>query len=112
MRLISVSVVFGLTLAGCAAPPASEMERRTRMAAAAEVSATQCAGFVGGYESAKQLKADANTNIIAARQLGATDADLAKARKDVQTTFNTAALFTSIPEACNSLIGSLAWTSN
>ena len=107
VKFLAVSVL--LFTAACPSPPASEMERRARLAAAGELSVKQCAGFVGGYEAARAVKADANTNVIAARSLGATDADIEKARSDVRSTFHTTAAFSSIPEACNSLVGSLAW---
>lgn len=85
------------------------MESAARKAAAAELVAKQCAGYAGGYAGVKRLREDANKNITIARNLGATDAVLQKARMDTQSAFNTVAAFTSPQEACNSLIGELAW---
>lgn len=106
---LPIAIASLIALANCAAPPASPMEKHARLAAAAELVAMQCAGYAGGYESARTLRADANKNIQTARNLGATDAVITKARQDVNTTFTTAAAFTSQQEACNSMIGSLAW---
>jgi hypothetical protein len=102
--------LVGLT--GCAVePPASPMEKYARLAAAARVSAENCGGYVGGYASAQQLRDDANMNVAKARQLGATDAVLAKARSDVLNAFNTALVFTTPQDACSQLISELAWHS-
>lgn len=102
-----------VTLAGCAvAPPSSPMEQRARLAAGAELAVQQCGGYTGGYAGAQQMKQDANANIVAARKLGATDEVLAKAKKDVETGFNNAAIFTNRQEACNQLVSQLAWVSN
>jgi len=85
------------------------MEAAARKAAGAELVAKQCAGYAGGYEGVKRLREDANKNITLARNLGATDAVLQKARADTQSAFSTAAAFSSPQEACNAMIGSLAW---
>ncbi|VCU61594.1 hypothetical protein EPIB2_671 [Tritonibacter mobilis] len=79
---------------------------------AAELVAKQCAGFAGGYQAAKDLRSDANQQMVTARKLGATDADLQKARTDVRNAFGTMEAFTSRQEACNSMIGELAWSNN
>lgn len=109
MTKFPMALVAVLLLAACAAPPQSPMEKHARLAAGAELVAMQCAGYAGGYDSARSLRADANRNIQTARNLGATDGVISKARQDVQTTFSTAAAFTSQQEACNAMIGSLAW---
>lgn len=101
-----------ISVGACVAPPASPMEKHARLASAAQLAGTSCAGYAGGYAGAKQLKQDANQNLATARNLGATDAVLIKAKTDVQNTFNTAAAFTSHQEACNQLIGSIAWSSS
>lgn len=104
-------IVLALTILvpACAEPPKSPMEKHARLAAAAAFVATNCAGYAGGYESARSLRKDADKNIQIARNLGATDGVLKKARQDVETTFITASAFTSHQEACNSLVGSVAW---
>jgi hypothetical protein len=88
------------------------MEKHARLAAAAQLAGTSCAGYAGGYAGAKQLKQDANQNLTTARNLGATDAVLIKAKTDVHSAFSTAAAFTSQQEACNQLVGSIAWSSS
>lgn len=99
-------------LSACVAPPASPMEGAARKAMAAELVAKQCAGFAGGYQAAKDLRSDANRQMVIARNLGATDADLKKARMVVGNAFGTMEAFTSRQEACNSMIGELAWSNN
>jgi len=102
-------VVASLGLAGCVAPPSSPEEAVARKAAAAELTAKRCAGHAGGYEAVRALRQDANKNIAMARNMGATDEVIQKARLDVQTAFDTAVAFTTVQEACNSMVGELAW---
>ena len=109
MRLLSFALISSLALAGCTAPPSSPMEKHARLAVGAELAAKRCAGYVGGYEGVQRMRDDSNRNIATARSLGATDAVIKKARSDVSNTFNTSVAFTSPQEACNSLVGSLAW---
>jgi hypothetical protein len=96
-------------MTACAAPPASPQEGYARRAAAAELVAKQCAGFAGGYDAVRELKKDASKNITTARGLGADDAMIEKARNDVLNVFAVAEAFTSRQEACNQMIGELAW---
>jgi hypothetical protein len=102
-----ISLLF--FLAACVEPPSSPMEKHARLAAGARLAAQQCAGYAGGYQSAVKLKEDANRNVTIARSLGATDTVLKKASTDVNNAFTTMAAFTSQQEACNSLVGNLAW---
>lgn len=101
-----------LLISACVTPPASPMERHARMAAAAELAATRCGGTIGGYGAAKELKNDANKNLVTAKNLGATSDDLAKAKTDTTTAFETQAIWTSHQEACNNIVSQLAWASN
>jgi hypothetical protein len=87
------------------------MEAAARKAVAAELIAKQCPGYAGGYQAIGTLRQDSNKQITIARNLGATDAVIQKARTDVQSAFNTAVVFTSQQEACNSLMGELGWAS-
>ncbi len=96
-------------LAACATPPASPEERYARRAAGAELIAKRCAGYAGGYGAVRELKKDANQNIATARELGADNAMIDKARTDVAGVFDMAEAFTSRQEACNQMIGELAW---
>lgn len=109
-RIIMIASLIGL--AGCVAPPTSPMEATARKAAAAELVAKQCAGYAGGYESVRKLRQDANKNIALARNLGATDAVIQKARTDVQTAFSTQVAFTDQQQACNAMVGELAWATS
>lgn len=102
-----------LLLSACAPqPPSSPMEQKARLAAAADFAAQNCAGYAGGYTGAQQMKRDANENLVAARQLGATDEVIKKAKTDVQTVFNTTVAFSNKQEACNQLISRVAWANN
>lgn len=105
-----IAVAASTSLGACAvAPPSSPMERHARLAAAAELAARQCGGFIGGYASARELRDDANRNILTARQLGATDADIEKARADARTTFEAMTFWADRNHACNELVSALAW---
>lgn len=107
-RLVILGFLTG-SLAACVEPPASPMEAAARRAAAAELTAKQCAGFAGGYESVRKLRHDANQNIATARRLGATDATVAKARTDVRMAFDMQVAFSNPQQACNMMVGELAW---
>ena len=109
LKKIALSATFLSVLGACAAPPASPMEKHARLAAGAELAARQCAGALGGYDSVRQMKKDSSKNIAIAKKLGATQADIQKARADTNNTFSVAAAFTNQREACNALVGSLAW---
>lgn len=111
MRFVFV-LPIALVIAGCVAPPQSEMERQARLAMGAQFAAQNCGGFIGGYDGAKRMKEDANKAIVTARNLGATDGVFEKATADVRGTFDTAVFFTDKRTACNDLISQLAWSSN
>lgn len=96
-------------LMACAAPPASPEEGYARRAAAAELVARRCAGYAGGYDAVRELKKDATKNIATARALGADDAMIDKARTDVEGVFGIAEAFSNRQQACNQMIGELAW---
>ena len=96
-------------LAACASPPASPEESYARRAAAAELVAKRCAGYAGGYDAVRELKKDASKNVATARELGADNTMIDKARTDVDGVFAMAEAFTSRQEACNQMIGELAW---
>lgn len=108
--MLSIAALTVVTLvSGCVEPPKNPMEAHARRAAGAELAATQCGAYVGGYESAKELKADANQNLIAAQKMGATPEVIKKAKNDVQSAFNTQSAFTNKQEACNAIVSQLAW---
>lgn len=102
-------LAISLTAACAPPPPASLMDRHARLAAAAELASRQCAGYAGGYQGAAAMRADADRNLVIARDLGATPADLDRARTDAQNAFNGAVIWGGIAEACNALVGEIAW---
>lgn len=103
-------LAIGVALSACAPPPpANPMERHARMAAAAELAAQRCPGQLGGYQGAVQARQDANRNLATARQLGAQDSDLEAARQVVRQAFEAQTVWVSPLEACNQLVGQLAW---
>lgn len=106
----ALALAFATILSGCVQPPQSPMEAHARRAAGAELAATQCGAYIGGYEAAKELKADATRNLVSAQQMGATPEVLTKAKSDVTTGFNMTAAFSTPQEACNTLVSQLAWT--
>jgi PBP1b-binding outer membrane lipoprotein LpoB len=112
MKYVIIAVSSLAFLAGCVAPPSSPMEASARKAAAAELTAKRCAGYAGGYESVQKLRQDANKNIAIARSLGATDAVISKARTDVGTAFDMQVAFTDQQQACNAMVGELAWATS
>lgn len=103
---LSVPIFF---LAACATPPSSPEEGYARRAAAAELVVKRCAGYVGGYGAIRELKKDANKNIATARELGADNTIIDKARLDVDGAFGMAEAFVGRAEACNQMVGELAW---
>lgn len=109
MKRYLLTPVIILSLSACVQAPQSPMHIAARKAAGAELAAKQCSGFVGGYEGVKRLRQDANKNVNLARQLGATDEVIAESKSTVQTAFDLEEAFTSRPQACNSLVGNLAW---
>ena len=109
MKHLALATALALSLAGCTAPPASPIEAAARKAAAAELVAKQCAGYAGGYVAVKDLRRDGASQLALARELGATDADIQKARTDVQNAYSAAAILTTTHEACNGMIGELGW---
>jgi hypothetical protein len=65
----AATVLAAFGLAGCAAPPpASPAERYSRLAAAAQISAERCGAFSGGYNNVRQMRIEANKNIVTARR--------------------------------------------
>jgi hypothetical protein len=106
----SLFVGISMLLVGCVAPPANEMERQANRAAGAEYLARNCGAYVGGFSAARDLRTEANQRVVAARSLGATDADLERSRQGIASTFAAAAMFTSHREACNALLSELAWS--
>ena len=106
-HILTIAIIFGLS--ACVQVPQSPMDVAARKAAAAEITAKQCAGYAGGYEAVKRLRDDANKNMAIAKQLGATNEVIASAKQTVQTSFDLMTAFTNKAEACNTMVGNLAW---
>ena len=105
-----IAVIIALcSVAACTAPPSSPEESAARKAAASELVAKRCAAYAGGYDSVTQLRKDANKSMATARALGASDELIKKAKVDTNNAFGMAEAFTSRQEACNQMIGELAW---
>ena len=110
MRVWMPLLLAASVIGGCVAPPTSEKQLQARQAAAAEYVARNCAAYLGGFSDVRELRQAANQRIATARGLGATDAEIQTARQEVETSMVTMAAFTSQQEACNFLIGELAWS--
>lgn len=68
----------------------------------------QCPAY-GGYGSVATMRGDAEKNLAQAKALGATEADVQKARQRVNGQVTGAAILVGPVQACSSLISSLAW---
>ena len=109
MKIVPLVIIAIAGFSACAPVPSTPMDIAARRAAGAEITAKQCAGYAGGYEAVKDLRNDANRNMATAKQLGATSETIAQAKNDTQVRFDMLVAFTSTQEACNTMIGSLAW---
>lgn len=98
-----------IVLAGCVQPPASPEEKVAGQWAGAELAATKCAGYIGGFSAAKDLRNEAKKDLAEARQLGATDELLVKAKTDVTSAITTSELMIGLRETCNQLVSQLAY---
>lgn len=108
MKLILMLAIAGTLMAGCQTTNYSPMERHLNRYAGAEVAASRCPAY-GGYGSVAAMRADAEKNLAQARKLGATDADIQKARERLNGNMAGATLLVGDVQACNSLINNLAW---
>jgi hypothetical protein len=97
-----------LSLAGCATTPATPMEAHLNRYAGAEAVAMNCPAY-GGYGSVAQMRGDAQTNLAKAKALGATEADVKKARERVNGNFMGAVFLVGDMQACSSFVNNLAW---
>lgn len=109
IKVFGALLISAFVVSGCVQPPQNEQERAARLAVSSQFAAQRCMAQIGGYQAARELRANADKQMATARALGATDEVIAKARQDVETVFSTAAAFTSNNEACNTLVGQLAW---
>lgn len=112
MKFHILAMTTTLVVTGCTQPPANPMERHARLAMAGKLVAKECAGYAGGYDSVRRIREEADRNIVAARNLGATDQDLKNAEVTVYSAFAGAQTWTSKEAACNDMIGELAWATN
>lgn len=108
MRILIVAGAAALSLAGCATTPATPMEAHLNRYAGAEAVAMNCPAY-GGYGSVAQMRTDAQKNLARAKALGATEADVAKARQRVSSNLMGATVLVGPLEACNAFVNRLAW---
>ncbi|MDX0834006.1 hypothetical protein GOD82_29765 [Sinorhizobium medicae] len=108
MRNLIVAGAAALSLAGCATTPATPMEAHLNRYAGAEAVAMNCPAY-GGYGSVAQMRADAQKNLARAKALGATEADVAKARQRVNSNLMGATVLVGPIQACSAFVNSLAW---
>lgn len=97
-----------VSLASCATTAATPMEAHLNRYAGAEAVAMNCPA-IGGYGSVSQMKADAQANLAKAKALGATAADVEKARKNVSGNLSGAIFMVGPMEACSAFVNRLAW---
>ncbi len=63
----------------------------------------------GGYGSVTAMRSDAEKNLARAKALGATEADVKKARERVNGNLMSAIFLIGPVEACNGFVNRLAW---
>jgi len=105
-QCIALATIF--SLAGCASTPSTPMEAHLNRYAGAEAVAMNCPAY-GGYGSVAQMRADAKANLAKAKALGATEADIAKARQRVNSNLMGATVLVGPLEACSAFVNRLAW---
>ncbi|WP_312367018.1 hypothetical protein [Ensifer sp.] len=109
MRILFVAGAAALSLAGCnTTPAATPMEAYLNRYAGAEAVAMNCPAY-GGYGSVSQMRADAQANLAKAKALGASDADVAKARQKVSGNLAGATVLVGPIQACSTFMNGLAW---
>lgn len=108
MRYTVFSVAALGLLTSCATTPATPMEAYLNRYGGAEAVAMNCPAY-GGYGSVSSMRNDAETNLAKAKALGATDADIAKARERARGNLMGATFLVGPMEACSSFINNLAW---
>ena len=112
MNKITFLCPLVFVLAGCVQPPATPAEKAARQWAGAELAATKCAGYIGGFSAAKDMRNEAKKDLVEARELGATDELLAKAKTDVNSAATTSEILIGVRETCNQLVSQLAYHSS
>ena len=108
-RLHAIAAV-ALAVTGCQTikPAETPMEAYLNRHAAAEAIARNCPAY-GGYGAVTAMRADAEQNLSRARALGATDADIQKARERMNGNLMSAVILVGPIEACNAFVNQLAW---
>ena len=95
-------------MAACAAPPSSPEESAARKAAAMRYSATQCTAYMGGISGIQDVLKAANRQEDKARQLGASDALIEKANRDVKSTWDFSVAMVGERDTCSDAMSSIA----
>jgi uncharacterized protein YceK len=107
-RVLLVAAVSALASGCVTAPPATPMEAYLNRYAGAEAVAMNCPAY-GGYGSVAQMRSDAEKNLARAKSLGATAADVKKARDRINGQLMSAIFLIGPVEACNGFVNRLAW---
>lgn len=105
---LSALALAGLLSAGCTTTSYTSMEKHLNRYAGAEVVAVQCPAY-GGYGSVAAMRADAEKNLAQAQKLGATEADIQKARGRLNSQLMGATVLVGSMQACSMLVNNLAW---
>ncbi len=108
MRMLIIAGAVAVSLAGCATTPATPMEAHLNRYAGAEAVAMNCPAY-GGYGSVAAMRADAQKNLARAKALGATEADVTKARQRVSGNLMGATVLVGPIQACSAFVNNLAW---
>jgi hypothetical protein len=101
-------VLLGAMLVAGCQTSYTATEKYLNRYAGAEAVAVNCPAY-GGYGSVATMRADADKNLAQARALGATDADIQKARQRVNGNLTAAIFMVGPPQACSSFVNQLAW---
>ena len=108
MRL-TISILALGTVAGCTAPvEQTPKQQYLNRVAGAEIVLRDCPA-VGGYGAFSAMREDAMKNHELAKQLGATEADLAAAKTLVGQQYASAYFLVGPERSCHELIKRLGW---
>ena len=107
VKSLIVPVILSISLTGCVSAPKSPKDAYLNRYASAQVLAAQCPAY-GGYSSVVAMRDDAEKNLAQAKALGATDADLQRARGNANGAYATASVLVGPFQACGSMMNSLA----
>lgn len=104
--LATITVV---SLSACTAPPAgSPAEKAARSAAAFEITAENCTQHAGGFSDAVALQKEAQARYAIARELGATEQQIAEQKKIARNVTSGAEFWAGRDDTCKALVSRAA----